>query len=59
MTLVASDSRSATIRDCKGGRRAYLRNADTIKKLGLRNGAMVRFMCSTDVPKEVVEVRLC
>ena len=59
VTLVASDAEYAIIRDCKGGRRAFIRNADTIKSLGLRNGAIVRFQRSIDEPTEVKKVRLC
>ena len=59
MTFVASNSTYAIIRDCKGGRRAYIRNADTIKTLGLRNGAIVRFKRSINEPTDVKKVRLC
>ena len=59
MTLVASDSTNAIIRDCKGGRRAYVRNADTIKSLGLRNGIIVKFKRKINEPTEVKKVRLC
>ena len=59
MTLVASDSKYAIIRDCKGGRRAYIRNAHTIKNLDLRNGAIVKFKRKINEPTEVKKVRLC
>ena len=59
MTLVTSDLKYAIIRDCKGGRRAYVRNADTIKSLGLRNGAIVKFKRRIKEPTEVEKVRLC
>ena len=59
MTLVASDSKYAIIRDCKGGRRAYIRDPNTIKNLGLRNGAIVKFKRKINEPTEVKKVRLC